>query len=329
MFEPHILDKRRTRSKSLNFSWERWLHVTEPRPEDGDSGEDGFPGVDEDAPWPNAAKLVEWGSEGGEPDDSYAKGEIADPNGHHKRGGNYSLEERDVSYGLILYCVECGFKGEAELTGTITTSFRHGLEVAQVALQAKLKAGLHLGLKAFVKYEKEWSKDFFEIPLASFGIYALLEIVPYVGVGIEAGLEIEATGTLLIGASVEWESIDILVDLLDGDNSHSNGLTPVFEPRSEATGELKLKASLGLPFSVGVKLGIMFDYWKVKGGVRDTPSVISEGSFEANAALDVDGNINTDVVGDCYGIAWNIHFENALDAFYQWSSKPLNKFPLI
>ncbi|RFN47491.1 hypothetical protein FIE12Z_8286, partial [Fusarium flagelliforme] len=329
MFEPHILDKRLTRSKSLKVSWERWLHVTEPRPEDDDSGEDGFPGVDEDAPWPNAAKLVEWGSEGGEPDDSYAKGEIADPNGHHKRGGNYILEERDFPYGLILYCVECGFKGEAELTGTITASFRHGLEVAQVALQGKFKAGLHLGLKAFVKYEKEWSKDFFEIPLASFGIYALFEIVPYVGVGIEAGLGIEATGTLLIGASVEWENIDILVDLLDGDNSHSNGLTPVFKPRSEATGELKLRASLGLPFSVGVKLSTKFKNWKVKGGVRDTPSVVLEGSFEDNAARDDDGNINTNVVGNCYGIAWNIHFKNTLDAFYQWSDKPLNKYPLI
>lgn len=73
----------------------------------------------------------------------------------------------------------------------------------------------------------------------------------------------------------------------------------------------------------------MFDYWEVKGGVRDTPSVVLEGSFEANAALDDDGNINTNVVGDCYGIAWNIHFERALDAFYQWSDESLNKYPLI
>ncbi|KAI1069080.1 hypothetical protein LB507_006353 [Fusarium sp. FIESC RH6] len=326
MFEPHILDKRLTGTKSFKVSWERWLHVTEPRPEDDDSGEDGFPGIDEDAPWPNAAKLVEWGSEGGEPDDSYAKGEIADPNGHHKRGANYSLGERDLSYGLILYCVECGFKGEAELSGTVTSNWGE-VEVAQVAFKANFKAGLHLGLKAFVKYEKEWNNDFFEIPLTSFGIPTLFEIVPYVGVGIEAGLEIEATGTLLIGASVEWEDIDILVDLLHDDNSHSNGLTPVFKPRSEATGELKLRASLGLPVSVGVKLNVLFD--DVKGGVRDTPSVVLEGSFEANAALDDDGNINTNVVGDCYGIAWNIHFENALDAFYQWSDEALNKYPLI
>ncbi|KAJ4138393.1 hypothetical protein NW768_002217 [Fusarium equiseti] len=329
MFEPHILDKRLSGSKSFTVNWERYLHVKESEPEDDDSGDEGFPGPDEDAPWPNAAKLAEWGSEDGEPDDSYAKGEIADPNGHHKRGGNDSLVERDLSYGLVLYCVECGFEGEAKLTGTISASLIDGIEVAQVAFQARFKAGLHLGLKAFVKYEKEWNNDFFELPLSSFGIHRLFDIVPYIGVGIEAGLEIEATGTLLIGASVEWENIDILVDLLDGDKSHSNGLTPVFKPRSEATGELKLRASLGLPVSVGVKLGILLDHWQVKGGVRDTPSVVLEGSFEANAALDDDGNINANVEGDCYGIAWNIHFENALDAFYQWSNKPMNKFPLI
>ncbi|CAG7554669.1 unnamed protein product [Fusarium equiseti] len=89
-------------------------------------------------------------------------------------------------------------------------------------------------------------------------------------VGIEAGMEIEATGTLLIGASVEWENIDILVDLLNGDNSHSNGLTPVFKPRSEATGELSLRASLGLPVSVGVKLGILFNGKKASSSKADT-----------------------------------------------------------
>ncbi|CEI70310.1 hypothetical protein FVEN_g1171 [Fusarium venenatum] len=319
MFEPHALDKRGTSTYTLE--WNRYLHDADP--------DSGMPGPDPDAPWDSAAKLIEWGSEGGEKDDSYAKGEVADPNGHHKRGDNSSLIERDLSYGLVLYCVECGFSGKAQLTGTIEASILSGITVAEVGFQAQFKAGLNLGLKAFVKYEKEWSKDFIEITIGSFGIYKLFEVGPYIGVGIEAGITIEATGTLLIGASVEWENIDILVDFLDDSRSHSNGLKPVFKPRSEATGELKLEASLGLPVSAGVKLGILFDYWTLKGGVRDTPSVVLEGSFEANAVLDDNGDISTSIEGDCYGIAWNIHFENALDAFYQWDDDEAVKFPLI
>ncbi|KAL4727835.1 hypothetical protein ACLX1H_004524 [Fusarium chlamydosporum] len=312
MFEPHALDKRA--SKTVTFKWDRYLHYPE------------LLGTDEDAPWENAAKLIEWGSEGGEADDSYAKGEVADPNGHHKRGGNYSLVERDLSYGLALYCVECGFGGSASLTGAIS-GYPTGLDEAYIGLKAQFKAGLNLGLKAFVKYEKEWSKDLVDFPLASFGILGIADVNPYIGVSIEAGLEISATGTLLIGASVEWDNIDIMVDLLDGDKSHSNGLSPVFKPRSEARGELKLEASLGLPVSVGVKVSVFF--WDIKGGVRDTPSVVLEGSFEANAGLDDNGDVSASTEGDCYGIAWNIHFENALDAFYQWDDDEPSKFPLI
>ncbi|RGP69523.1 hypothetical protein FSPOR_4627 [Fusarium sporotrichioides] len=315
MFEPHALDKRL--SGTWSFEWSRYL------------SDDDLLGVDEDAPWENAAKLIQWGTEGGEEDDSYAKGEVADPNGHHKRGANSSLVERDLSYGLALYCVECGFGGKASLTGTIEAGILSGLEVVQVQFNAQFKAGLNLGLKAFVKYEKEWSHDFIDFSIWSFGITGLASVDPYIGVGIAAGLGIEATGTLLIGASVEWENIDVLVDLLDSSKSHSNGLTPVFKPRSEATGELKLEASLGLPVSVGVKLSILAGLWEAKGGIMDTPSVVLEGSFQASAELGDDGEVSGGIEGDCYGIAWNIHFENALDAFYQWDDDEPTKFPLI
>jgi hypothetical protein len=317
MFEPHALDKRISGSGTWSFAWSRYLT------------DDDLLGLDEDAPWENAAKLVQWGKEGGEEDDSYAKGEVSDPNGHHKRGDNSSLAERDLSYGLALYCVECGFGGSASLTGTLEAGIFSGIEVAQIQFNAQFKAGLNLGLKAFVKYEKEWSHDFIDVSLWSFGITGLVTVDPYIGVGIAAGLGIEATGTLLIGASVEWENIDVLVDLLDDSNSHSNGLTPVFKPRSEATGELKLEARLGLPVSVGVKLNVLFGVWEAKGGIMDTPAVVLEGSFEASAELGDDGEITGGIEGDCYGIAWNIHFENSLDAFIQFGDNEPDKTPLI
>ncbi|KAF5646099.1 uncharacterized protein FTJAE_2188 [Fusarium tjaetaba] len=314
MFEPHKLEKRV--SKTWSYEWSQYRNNEE------------LLGTDEDAPWPNAAKLIAWGSEGGEEDDSYKKGEVADPNGHHKRWDNATLPERDLSYGLILYCVECGFGGKASLTGTIEASLIHGITKAQIQFNAQFKAGLNLGLEAFVTYEKEWTYPVAEFSPWNFGIPLLCTVGPYIGLDVQAGITIEATGTLLIGASVEWENIDILIDLLDSSNSHSNGLTPVLTHRTEATGELKMEASLGLPASVGVKLNVLKGLWAAKGGVVDTPSVVLEGSFEVSATVTDDGEIVTDVDGDCYGIAWNIHFENTLEAFITLGDDT-NEFPLI
>ncbi|EWZ31361.1 hypothetical protein FOCG_08468 [Fusarium oxysporum f. sp. radicis-lycopersici 26381] len=208
-------------------------------------------------------------------------------------------------YGLTLYCVECGFGGKASLTGTVEVSLFGGIEVAQIQFNTQFKAGLNLGLKAFVKYEKEWTYLVGEINPWSFGIALLRAVGPYVGLDVKAGMSIEATGTLLIGASVEWENIDILIDLVNSGNSHTNGLTTVFKHTAEATGKLKMEASLGLLASVGVELKLLPELWEAKGGVVDTPSVVLEGSFEMGATVTDDGETLADIDGDCYGIAWN------------------------
>jgi hypothetical protein len=240
---------------------------------------------------------------------------------------NSTLSERELTYGLTLYCVECGFSGSASLAGKIDVGFFE-IETAQVQFNMNFKAGLNLGLKAFVKYEKSWETDLVTLDLPAFSIPVILSVGPFIGLSVEAKMEIEATGTLLIGSSVEWENVDILIDLLDSDNSHSNGLTPVFKPRTEAAGELSMSASLGLPVSVGIALDV-FLFYEAKAGIKDTPSVVLEGGFSASAELNDDGEIETSIEGDCYGIAWNVHFENALDAFIDADGFDPLEFPLI
>lgn len=185
----------------------------------------------------------------------------------------------------------------------------------QAGFNAEFHAGLHLGMQAFVKYEKEWEKDLFKINLpGGFSIPLLVDVGPFVSVGIEAKAGIEATGQLLIGASVNWDDIDVMIDLLDGSNSHAKGFTPRFGHRAEAAGELKLEASLGLPIKLGVQVEIVEGLWSAEAALKDTPSINAEGKFEVSATVTDDGKIEHDINGGCYGIAWNIHFENTLEA---------------
>ncbi|KAF5025513.1 hypothetical protein F66182_2418 [Fusarium sp. NRRL 66182] len=315
MFEPHALDKRLSGSATANLQWSQCLH------------DSNFLKEDEDAPWEHAALLVKWGKEEGEADDSWQKGEVADPNGHHKRWDNSTLSERDLTYGVALYCVECGFSGSASLTGTIDFGF--GINRAEAQFNANFKAGLNLGLAAFIKYEKEWDLAAFNFPIGGFGIPGVASIEPFIEIGLTAGLSIEASGTLLVGAGVEWENIDILIDMKNSDNSHSEGLTPKFTHTAEAKGELKAEASLGLPISLGLQARVLGGLWKARAGVKDTPSIVLQGSFEVSADITEDGEILSDVGGDCYGIAWNIHFENTLDAFVDASGIGEKSFQLI
>lgn len=281
-------------------------------------------GADEDAPWDNAALLWKWGKAGGEEDDSYKKGEVANKEGggHHKREYNQTelaergLTERELDYGLALYCVECGFSGEATIWGEIDASILFfELNTVQAGFRAEFHAGVNIGMQAFVKYEKSWEKDIFKIFLpGGFSIPLLVDVGPFISVGVEAKAGIEATGTLLVGADINWDDIDVMIDLLDSGNSHARGFKPRFGHRAEATGEIKVEASLGLPIKLGVGIEIVEGLWEAEAAIKDTPSVNAEGKFEVSATVADDGTIEHDINGGCYGIAWNIHFENTLEA---------------
>jgi hypothetical protein len=309
MFEAHPLHRRAYADYSID--WSAYLSD--------------LMGEEEDAPWEKAALLFKWGKEGGEEDDGWKKGEVASDSGHHKRSNITDLAKRDLDYGLALYCVECGFGGSARIWGEISAGTTwdfpfYEVDKVQAGFDATFKAGLYLGMEAFVKYEKEWEKELAKIPIGGFDIADFVEVGPFISVGVEARVGIEASGTLLIGAGVEWDNIDIMLDLLDSGNSHANGLSPQFVHKAEANGELSMEASLGLPIKLGIGVSIFGDFWEADAAVVDTPSVVLEGSFEVSAEVTDDGEIEYDINGGCYGIAWNVHFENTLQAVVEADS---------
>ena len=301
MFEPHPLHRRARAEFTLDWS----AYASD------------ILGIDDDAPWDNAALLFKWGKEGGEEDGAYKKGEVADPNGHHKRSNVTDLAKRELDYGLALYCVECGFGGSATIWGQLDVDigfFTLDVTTAQVGFNANFKAGLNLGMEAYVKYEKEWEKELAKIQLGGFEIPLLFYIGPFVSLSVEAKAGISATGSLLIGAAVAWDTVEIVLDLLHSDGSHANGLVPRFEHKAEATGELKIEASIGLPVRLGIEVDILEGSWTADAAIKDTPSINAEGKFEVSATVTDDGEIAYDINGGCYGIAWDIHFENTLQA---------------
>lgn len=156
MFDAHPLEKRVGGRDDFTFQWGTFLN------------DEDLLGTDDDAPWENAALLAEWGSEGEEEDDSFEKGEVASSDGHHKKRSTNgtSLQERDTTleYGLKLYCVECGFGGQADLWSYIDVGLDpfeddFGLNTLQCGLDLSMVAGFALGFYAFVDYEKEWEKE--------------------------------------------------------------------------------------------------------------------------------------------------------------------------
>ncbi|KAF5006080.1 hypothetical protein FDECE_7521 [Fusarium decemcellulare] len=295
MFEPHPIHRRKTADFSV--TWDAtFLNLM---------------GLDASAPWKNSALLYKFPKDGGQADNSWTKGTPAKT--PSKRSAE--LEERGgPDYGLALYCVECGFSGSARIHGEIAASKTWSwpfikVETVQTGFYANFDVDINLGLQAYVKYSQGWEKELSRIPLSGFNIPLLVDIGPFVSVSIAASTGIKATGKLLIGTEVQWNDVDVFIDLLDSSNTYANNMVPRFNPQAQASGELKMSASVEMPVKLGVQINIMKGKWKADAAVKDTPSVISEGAFKVSAGTD-----GTDINDNCYGIDWDIHFENALQA---------------
>lgn len=320
MFAAPTLQRRL--DKSYTVSWSHFMQDTK--------------GSDHSAPWEHAALLKKWGKEGGTPDDSYSKGEVANATGHHKRDSSETslavLEDRDLTYGLALYCVDCGFGGSAKLWGKLEGHFfpLPGLDTLQAGLDINMRAGLQLGMTAYVKYSQSYSETIDKQSLFGFGITGLITIGPYISVGVDASVDINATGQLLIGATVEWEDVSTTLDFLNpGSSVAPHGFTPVFHKVAQAQGELDIHAHVGLTLAVGIEASALFGLLTADAGVQLVPGVGADAKMEISANIGDDGKITVDPHGSCYGVAWNIYFDTKLQAYvkvndaYEWGPQDL------
>jgi hypothetical protein len=267
-----------------------------------------------------------WTGDGGSADDSYSKGEVASSTGHHKRSNETALVVRDgLKFGLAFYCVQCGFEGSTTLWGAfdydVNSDFPYiHVTQAQAGLKANFKAGVNLGMMAFVKYTQSETVKLLTIPVGGFSIAEVIDVGPYISVSVKASMTIKATGQLLIGANIVWDNIDILLDLVNNDNSHVRNLVPRFDPVAQASGRLFMQASLGLPIGIGVQIDVsaplVGNIWHADASIVDTPSIVAQGRFAIAGSIGDDGDFSLTINKgkSCYGITWSIFFTNQVPA---------------
>ncbi|KAK0384807.1 hypothetical protein NLU13_7285 [Sarocladium strictum] len=235
----------------------------------------------------------------------------------------------DLDVGLALYCVECGIRGQATIWGEVDASIMSmSVRTVKTGMKAEMHAGLNLGVDAYVKYDKTWKSKDFRIPLpGGFKIPLLLEVGPFLGFAVEANTKIAATGQLLIGGNVDWNDIDMTIDLLDTSQSSAKGFKPVFTQKVEAEGELEASASLGLPLKLGVAITIAGS-WNAEAALKDTPSINAEGRFKGEYKKAADGTV-TASADTCYGIDYNVFLGNNVDAYISGSKIREMSWPLM
>jgi hypothetical protein len=274
--------------------------------------------VEDDAPWENAVMLAEFGPDGEEDEEGATKEGDNEGASKARRSANTTeLAERDVDYGLKLYCVDCGVQGMTRMKGTIEIGWLPPrVSKAEVTLNGNLYAGMFLGLEMFAEFTQEWEKDIVKEYLNPWNIPLVLEFGPYIRMGVEATFELKAQGTLLLGASATWDAIEAKMDLLNPSNSYQTGFTPTLVRKAEAEVELSAEATLGLPIGIGVGIEVFsLKSWDIE--LKDTPALVAEASFKASIdANDCSGpgcEEEEEEPEECEGgIEWSVGFRNTL-----------------
>ncbi|KAF2093346.1 hypothetical protein NA57DRAFT_81276 [Rhizodiscina lignyota] len=303
-------------SESISFNLSPEIAAEEANGEDeSDAEANASQEDDDDAPWDNAYLLWEYNADDGE---SGATDKRALTN-------LVKREEASVEKSLKLYCVDCGIHGEFTLGGEVDYSvWELDVSLAQIYLNGNLHAGLYLGLEASVEYDNKITKELSKPNLLGWEIPLIINIGPYIELDLQAEFDAKAEGTLLVGGALDWPGFSATLDLLNPESSFQSGFEPQLTEKFEANGEISVSVSLGLPLAIGVGIDVLDGLWTADLELKDVPSINAEASISLSYINDntyntVDGttiaddNNGLDLNDGCYGVAWQLTFENLLE----------------
>lgn len=211
-----------------------------------------------------------------------------------------------VTGNLALYCVDCGVKGAAHISGHLTLSLSDGIKAGTLDINGNIAAALNLGLDAQVTYDSGvQKKNIISVGLPGFSIPKIVTVGPQVSLDAAIQVIIEAKGQVLVGANATLPAFEIHIDIKDSKKSYTKGFTPKVQHTFQAHAEIGATAKFGLPFGLGVGLDIQL----LKNG-KKMVSVITEPYIEAKMKYDSDDD-------KCKGISYstNLGLDSKLNLF--------------
>lgn len=184
---------------------------------------------------------------------------------------------------LKAWCVKCGIKGKFFAQGDLEFDLLRQPVVnrAEVKVESSLELGMQIGLEGSASFSQEFKKPVFTAPITPFFIPAVVSIGPSITVEAKAKLTLDASGQLLVGATLSMPNARAHLDLIDNSKTESSGWDPSFEPVFKASAKIKATAEIGFPIGLALQIAFgPFDVFKL-GSV----AIIDEPSIEASATI--------------------------------------------
>ena len=168
----------------------------------------------------------------------------------------------------------------------------------------------------------------------------LLAVGPILTLDIDAEVNITAQGQLLVGAEYQWPNFMATMDFHNPLKSTSSGFSPITTHTFNASGDLIVATSVGVPVGIGLGIDLLNGLVSLEAAVVDRPAVelvasysIAEYSSSTSGGGAASGSYSSSTVngGTCNGIAWYVDLINTLqlaagDSKYslgQWNSPAL------
>ncbi|KAI5258101.1 hypothetical protein E4T42_00655 [Aureobasidium subglaciale] len=214
--------------------------------------------------------------------------------------------------GIQMFCVDCGIKGTFQTVGTVSASAAKGVTRCDVSLTGNLYAGVFVGVNAFAAYEKNVDKNLLNKGLPSLSIPGVAVIGPKLTVAINSNLKVQAAGQMLVGASMNWPSINAKLDLLDKSKSTQSGFTPDITKKFDAFGDVTASASLSLPVTFFFGVDIMNGAYTKGVSLVDVPAVSASAELAIAASYGTGAANSVTSSTGCFGIKYGIDLSNDL-----------------
>ncbi|GAB7351215.1 hypothetical protein MBLNU459_g1652t1 [Dothideomycetes sp. NU459] len=220
---------------------------------------------------------------------------------------------------ITVYCVECGVKGEIQVSGTASFSISDGVTALSVGMDGSLEAGINLGVEAEIKYTfPAWSTDLATpqgVPLLE--VEGVIVVGPIVELKAELELEVSAKGKVLTGVSISIPSFSANLDFVNTGNAYARGFDDIkVNKYFKAEGEIGASASLSMPYSVGVGISLPVLKWDKQIKLVEKPGIKAEVTYKvetSSGTVPTLGSSDEDENSCEGGITWDLKLVNEVD----------------